>query len=144
MIAVTADEHAALGAYVRRLADLMELRDWTMYVDTGDVQDSTYAATVERVYGRKHARIRVCAEWSNRTPEQQRQNICHELLHVLLGGVDDAVAVLDNAIKPRLYATWRPLFEHQMEYAVDAIADALAPRLPLPNGDGADVGEAAA
>lgn len=117
--------------YARTLADLMELRDWRITV--GDEPcDGQFAAQIQCVYGRKRARIRLCAEWDDRTPDQQRQNLVHELLHCHMRLCESLAEQAEHLMKGGAYQVWYINHEHGIEYAVDAIADALAPHLPLP------------
>lgn len=127
-----ADEQRRYGAYLRCLADLLGLRDWTVALDVSS-DAGPYGATVERVYGRKIARVAVCPEFAAMPAGEQRQTLVHELVHCHLGGAQDAARVLGGVLSSEAYGAWWPLFDHQIEFAVDALADAIAPTLPLPD-----------
>ncbi len=132
-VAVTPEQKTELQAYINQLKDLMALKDWR--VDLLDELCSEDAfADIAPVDGRKWAKLRVSAGFFTEPSEQQRLEICHELIHchvhpistlvrediaVSFGG--DAHQVVKNAYCDR------------MEYAVDGIADGWAPFLPLPD-----------
>jgi len=118
------------GPYLRFLADEMGLRDWTVQLECGPLENAEHVAEIQRIYGRKHARIRVSPEFWTEHPERQAQTLIHELLHCHFAGVQDAGVILGGVLHRKAYAAWHPPFEHQVEYAVDALAGVLARLLP--------------
>lgn len=120
------------GQYLRFLADALALRDWTVLLECGPLEVPARAAEVGRVYGRKFASVRVPESFFDTSIEDQRQALTHELLHCHLAGAQDDGQILSNVLPRKAFAAWHPRFEHNLEQAVDALADVLAPTLPLP------------
>jgi hypothetical protein len=117
----------AFNPYLRALADLVSLRDWTVGIDHRPPDCQEGVAEVHLPYGRKIAWVRLSEEFLDSKPEEQRHTLAHELIHAHCEPMARMLA--DHLDGPFLDA-----FRLQYEYAVDAIADALAPHLPLPVG----------
>jgi hypothetical protein len=109
--------------YVRYLGDVLHLRDWSIDVYEDAPNDPGAIASCEPVSGRKLAIVRLAECFLTDEPEGQRHTLTHELLHCHFG------------------PPWRMLEAHSalppaalmaMEYAIDGVADAIAPLLPLP------------
>jgi hypothetical protein len=91
---MTDREYEILSQYVRDTADALGLKDWTMHVRRDPVaqddDEGEVAAAVEPTYGRKHAVVWVCERFvAGYSADEQRHDICHELLHLHLRGVRD-------------------------------------------------------
>jgi len=119
--------------YFRDLADRMELRDWTITIQSRPADDDA-CAQVTCIYGRKIATIKLADDFDSYAPEKQRQTAVHELLHAHL---DHPQRVIDqaNEVRNRNMISLLSL-NHRMalEHAVDAISDIIAPFMPLPEG----------
>lgn len=127
-----------LDRYVRWVANEIGLRDWTLEVviDQPAVDDgrdaSKWGASCAPVVGRKYATL-TFAPWHRReTRESLRETVVHELVHCHLFGVwdtcrSDTLTHLGQAT----YDVFISSVERHMEYGVDAIAEALAPHMPL-------------
>jgi hypothetical protein len=125
-------QHAAHGDYLRVLADLLALRDWTVRLDVGPMEDQGRSAEVDLLYGRRIANVKVPLGFFGASAEERRHALAHELLHAHL---NPSRNVLDNArsiLGQPLYDLMHATMTDSIEYATDAIADALAPHLPLP------------
>jgi len=138
-VEATKKQRKALRAYVRWMADTLELRDWTItvvYSDAADTVESDRMASVTCTYGRKHATIKLCARFFALSVEDQRQTICHELIHCHLSGLEWQYNNLGNNLASSVFdIVWGGL-KDQIEFATDAMADALAKHLPLPDVKG--------
>lgn len=114
------------GPYVRRIADLMCLRDWFIQLIWEGPDEPEVAADIKCIPGRRLAYIRLGDSFlDDYTPDQQRHTVVHELVHAHL---DQAQKVAEEAMGEQ-WAVFRLL----LEYGVDAIADGWAPCLPLPD-----------
>ena len=129
----------ALTAYVRDVADRMGLRDWRFAVSDapGDepenAVDGARCATFAGTFGRRYGYLWVNMEyWRAATPEERRQTIVHELLHAHQHGAREIVLQLTTVHPARTAAALRGVYDTQVEYAIDAVADALALAMPLP------------
>lgn len=121
-----------LGEYIREMADIMALRDWSIVLMHDPPQDAQHTATIELIYGQRRATLRVVSTWMDQTPENLRHTITHELLHCHINPIRDALEHIHDGIGDFVYY---PMF-HTMniltEHAVDGIAAAWAETLPLP------------
>lgn len=124
-------DRKALSEYIRRVADLMELRDWTVSLSK-EPSPEGISARVSVTYGRKLAWIQVAPAFRDEHPDDQRQTIVHELVHC---HVDAAYSMVLNDLEELLGKPADSIFlkgyKRQMEHGVDALASALAKRMPL-------------
>jgi hypothetical protein len=116
-----------LGAYLSDLAARLRLSDWTIHLSEEPAESDCWAQ-IEPVRGRKRATVRVCWEFFDQSPEIQRHTLCHELIHC-------HHAVVDDMTEPLLDEAGRVTYRMAREYAVDAMADVIAPHMPLPLWD---------
>ena len=133
-----------LGDYVRQCADLMGLRDWTIFTSSDPAEepddgfDDARCATFAGTFGRKGAAVWVNHEWwAGATRDQRRQTIAHELVHAHLHIARSTVATILGGLctTKKQQETLQALYDQQEEYAVDALADVAAKTLPLPPRD---------
>jgi hypothetical protein len=115
----------AFTPYVRALADLMELRDWTVSVDDS-APDDGMMASVHCAYGRKNLTISLSDGFLDEPEGRQRQTVAHELVHAHLQPMHQ---MLHGELQSSAFAAYKL----PMEYAVDAIAEGWARHLPLPS-----------
>lgn len=128
----------ALGHYVRYIADEMGLRDWTFEVEIGcpDVElpwgTEPALASIECVDGQKFATI-TFAEGTKGMPKAHvRHTVVHELIHAHLNPACELVRVdAKDGFSQATYEMLMASFRRSVEFAVDGLADALAPHMPL-------------
>lgn len=125
-------ERTALGLYIRNLADRMRLCDWEFMLSEGETDDGVMACFTP-TRGRRGAEITVCADWQKQEPDRRRQAIVHELIHAHVRPVEDAFEALMMPLGSIAYTLVQQTHEMALEYAVDAIADIIAPSMPLPH-----------
>lgn len=123
-------DHKALAAYVRVVADLMELRDWTVTLSDQPC-DPAKRAEVFIPYGHRHARISVAQNFRHESAEHQRESIVHELVHCHIEVMVDTVErdLADHLGRQSDSLFWRG-YKRQMELSVDALARTVAPHMP--------------
>ncbi len=112
--------------YLRVLADLLALRDWTFVVSDDQPANHNAMASTVIWYGRRRATIRLSEEFLKESEENQRHTSAHELIHCHLDTLERLAtreAESGDLIRPIRLA---------LELAVDGLADAIAPFLPLP------------
>jgi hypothetical protein len=123
-------------SYIRRVADMVGLTDWTFLVvidDDCELDDDT-GAHCHPIYGRRHARITLCADWHELDADAQRYIVCHELMHchfAIPGALvcDD----LGQHLSQSVYDTFTASFRREMEHGIDAVATVVALSVPLPS-----------
>ena len=123
--------HGTFSAYVRLLADCLDLRDWDIITKIGDI-DADTLATCEATYGQRRARICITDTWQNLSPVDLRSTIVHELIHCHLGPLGHLIDnVASNTFKKQAEKVFDAAYTLEMEHATDAIACAVAKYLPL-------------
>lgn len=121
-----------LGHYVREMADLCGLRDWTFRVDEGEPGNEHWSGSCEVVYGRKYAIIRFAPGWADQAPEDLRNTCVHELIHCHVKPMEWTVNNTQDHLPPAMFGMLTAGYSDSEELAVDGIATAWAERLPLP------------
>lgn len=141
--------HKAIGEYVRYCADAMGLRDWTLRVDVAsdedlrkiddhDGDDQVWGATCDPVRGRKYATISfgplVIQNLLEGDRESFRITVAHELTHCHFAMLWEQLRHdlwEGRVLAQDTYDQFIKSAERNMEYGVDGVAEAIAPRLPL-------------
>lgn len=122
-----------LGRWLREQANTLGPHDWTLVLSHEPAADPDAGADIAVLFGRRHATIHLARDFATESPEDQRHYLTHELLHIHLDPCD---SLLRQALPDALGTTaWKILEEAQrerIEHAVDALAAAIAPMLPLP------------
>ena len=116
----------SFGPYLRALADLMGLRDWTVTLDDQPTDGAGNFAEASTMAGRKHLKVAVSERFLDLPPEEQRSTMVHELIHA-------HGAAMDHMLCDVLDSDARPAYKLLMEYMVDGIAEEWARSLPLPS-----------
>lgn len=140
MTLLNGDQHE-IGAYVREMADLMGLRDWTVQTDVADNVEITNHRYVRGnpgasslvIHGRRAVTVTLRSDWPEWDASDMRQTIAHELVHahvvVMVWAFNNVQAVIGSTA---LFEMADSAFDDAHELAVDAIATAWAETLPLP------------
>jgi hypothetical protein len=119
------------------VADTMGLRDWTFDVLIGDPATDVPGveaafASIECVDGRKYASITFHPAIRDEPLEEIRDTVAHELIHAHLNPACEIVRVdACDLMQQDTYEVLMAGFRRNVEFAVDALAGALAPSLPL-------------
>lgn len=123
---------AKLSPYVRQIANELELRDWQFILDDEPIEPGAFGQ-IWPTRGRKIAWIGFCKDFHKLRPEQQRHTIVHELIHCHFANTLDFFneSLPGLAGKKVAKVAKRECVLH-VEFGVDAMADAIAQRLPLP------------
>lgn len=120
-----------LERYVRDIADEVGLRDWRFDVK-GEPGDDAYARC-EPVDGQRYAVLRFGSDFEKLEPERRRAVVVHELVHCHTASLQSQVeSDLAPHLGPSVDRMFFDSFRRNVEYAVDAVAEALAIHLPLP------------
>lgn len=117
--------HKWIRGYLREIADLLWLRDWTIEIESDEPESSEAIAAIRPIWGRRRALIRFRDDFWNMDSEDQRQTIVHELIHCHFA---ESLHWAREVMKARPHGAY--LLMH--ETSVDALADAIASLLPLP------------
>lgn len=123
-----------IGRYIRLIADDLGLKDWVFKLSHDPLTDAV-DANVTVVKHRRIAWIRLHQDWRQRTREEQRHLVVHELLHIHLWYIDHRFE-WDGQIAAVLGRPITTVLEYELtrdiEQATDAIAYAVARHYPLP------------
>lgn len=121
-----------LGRYISALADAVGLRDWSISLQDDPCADDVNG-TCQCVYGRRVASIALSRNWMNADEYDLRETIVHELLHCHTDPITYPLAGIEDHLGSSLHTHLVSSQALALELAVDAIASAFAPRLPLPS-----------
>lgn len=131
-------DRKALNAYCRDLADQMGLRDWTITVAVEEptspdrVDDATWCATSNSTPGRKVADLTFSPTIRDWKPEDVRNTVVHELVHPHFDPLFEMVREdLHTHVSQSTYDVFCDGARRWLEYGVDAMAEIIAPSLPL-------------
>lgn len=121
--------HAFWLKYLRQIADLLDLRDWNLFLHrNGPENDELMAASLIR-YGRRWQNHWLSETFLHASPETQRQTVIHELLHIHFYPIQ---AVVHQAFDDDEQRTFCRLHHMHLEETLDSVATAIAEFLPLP------------
>lgn len=128
----TEEECNILQRYIWEIRDILGLSHWDVYLSR-DYAEDTAQASVHPLFGRHIAAIYINRLWFTYSPEDQRNAMVHEMLHIVHNSQTDIVRVgYSQVIKNKLIrnAMWS-MFENQTELMVDHLANHLAPLMPF-------------
>ena len=126
------DKYEALEAYVASCLPLLRLENWKITI-LNDVAPEDRYADIEPNDQAQTANLRVGNLFWAQKPDEQRLTIVHELVHLHLCRLDQAVDRLEPVLGSAAWAPWAGVYEDAYERATDAIADVLASQIPTPN-----------
>jgi hypothetical protein len=131
---VTAKTYRSLTRYVAAIAEDFGLGDWEICVLDESPDSATALASCEAVFGRRMANLRFSHAFFHSPPEDQRNTVVHELLHAHLAATDQAVEDHVGLLGSEARVIARNTYNTAREYAVDALAAAIADKYPLWEG----------
>jgi hypothetical protein len=111
--------------YVRKVADLMNLKDWTIVISDHAPDNSDYEASCYIPEGRKYCTIHLSEHFLDNTPNHQRETLVHELQHC-------HTECLKRCVEKTVGINEWYILQVLMEYCVDDTASYVAKFLPLP------------
>ncbi len=130
--ALTKRERRHLSGYLRDLADELNLRDWVIVLLHDPVPMSDPALASARItYGRHSVSIDFDVGVVRGDPQLLREICIHELLHVHIPARVPLYGV-DELIGRPAALVYAETLNERYERATDAIANAIAPKFPLP------------
>jgi len=125
-------QQKALQGYVDHLRPALGLSDWEVAVQREPTEEG-HVAVICPIFGCRFAKLRVTKDFFTLDRGYQRITVLHELLHCVLAQPQHHVEeVLPNHLDKDVASLFVESFFHSLEYAVDGLAVALAPRFPLP------------
>lgn len=127
-----AENRSWFDPYVRKIADLVGLRDWLIDLDDA-LPGEGALAECEPTYGRRHAVMRFAPEVN---PAELRNTVVHECIHCHFALIDWNRNSIQGVVGTPVWITWDGAYSDAKELAIDAIATAWAASLPLPEPPG--------
>lgn len=129
----TQQQADATQGYINTIRDLLGLQHWDVFLAREPAPKGAYAA-IAPVEGRQVAPLSVERHWfRDRSPEGKRNDIVHELLHVVHRDQTDVIRlglvnseVLGSKVRE---LTWA-LFNTETERMVDHLASVISPFMP--------------
>jgi hypothetical protein len=125
------DKFDALEAYVAELQEALNITNWKVTIarEASDVEAWADINPHEQNYT---AELRVSHDFWKQTPQQQREVLTHEMLHIVTARLDQTIEALEEAFGKVVWTIFEPQYVNATERAVDHIARVLAQHLPLP------------
>lgn len=123
---MTDPRRQAFLPYIRDLADRLRLRDWTINLSDEGTDRANVVALICVADQRKYADLYLSDDFLDKSPEEQRHCVVHELLHAHFGWASNWAR---EAIPE---GPAREMYDRLHEIGVDGLADAIAPLTPLP------------
>lgn len=117
--------------HVRRVADMIGLRDWTFEVQIGPLPDGL-RAKCDCVGGRAFARITVTDGFFRLLPDEQNEALVHETIHPLLHPLMEHVLDLRDYLGRAHFETVERVFLRDLERVVDALTSTVASAVEPP------------
>ena len=118
--------------YVRLLASRMGLGDWKITMGKALPADGPDLARIDISYGRKRAVLHLSLGVKEIARVDQRHTLVHELIHCYLEPVRLASLNWTSQLGAKAAQMAVESVHYNVEFAVDAMATAWAPCLPLP------------
>ncbi len=129
---LTKKRQAEIQAYVDELQPILRLTDWKIDVRTDHIENDSILASITCTYGQRHANLRVSDDFGDHSLVDQRIALVHELLHCHLNRIRVSALNTFTRLGHDAYEVAKAQIGDEIEYATDAIAQALAPLCPLP------------
>lgn len=111
--------------YVRKIADLMNLKDWTIVISDHSPDDSNLEASCYIPEGQRVCTIHLSEHFLDNTSDRQRETITHELQHC-------HIECFKRCVEKTVGISEWYILQVLMEYCVDDTASYVAKFLPLP------------
>ena len=127
---MTDDQWQYMDRYVRDVADQMTLKDWRISLLRDPCADDCNA-DVQSLYGKREARIRICLDFTEKSGDEQRRIITHELTHVHIDPTLDVLFRLQPHVGSVPYAMACAQQKETIEFGVDALSRLIAPAMPM-------------
>lgn len=138
-------EEKELQRYVRSVADELGLQHWHLEVEVTDEHppadtlisdaeedDWPAAATCDPIPGMHRATLRFSTGFREESPEDQRETVVHELIHCHLADLYEfGRKGMSDLVHQSVYDMFMYGFSLAWEHAVDGMARAWSPKLPL-------------
>ncbi len=125
-------QHAVLSGYIRDLADAMGLRDWSISLGRYISDTGEYRAQITLHRQKDEAEVELSEAWFGRTPEEQRQTVVHELLHIHTARLCRTLTRFTEQVGGELATYLAKEHDEEEEIVIERLARVLAPYLPLP------------
>lgn len=118
-----------LGDYIREVANLLSLRDWTFNVEY-EPCDPKAGGEIDITYGRKLADIKLPRDIRTRQRSRNRHSIVHELIHCHFEHGAILIRQMEKQIGQMAHAPLWEGYAQALELGVDALAESLAVFMP--------------
>jgi len=121
----------AVAEYLAKLQGILRLRDWEIVIDFTPIPVSEEAyATITPETDQRRATIRFSDIFFHQPSQALRQTLVHEMLHCHFFWMESMVDRMLNGISEEAARAATPAITAQVEFIVDAVADAFAPLCP--------------
>lgn len=132
---------AQVQGWVDEALEIVGLRQWGVFYDdssflTNDDDEDDYHHAEITPSDDLTAELKLGEKFFLRSPEYQRLTLTHELSHLFTNPLEDVFALVQGQVTSEVWEVLDKVLLNVNEAAVETIARAVAPLLPLPKFDG--------
>lgn len=128
---MTRAQKNALERYISDAQQIMNLGQWKIELSETPCEEDALAE-IEVSDNLWQAKIRVAHGFFKEKPDEQRDTIVHELLHVHTAGIERSRDRMEKTLGELAWSVFQAAMDNEVERAVDAIAKIVSPTVPLP------------
>jgi len=129
---MTRAQRSSLERYLSEAQQILNLGQWKIELGDSPCEEDALAE-IEVSENLWQAKIRVAHGFFKEKPEEQRDTIAHELIHVHTAGIERARDRMEKTLGELAWPVFQSSMENEVERAVDALAKIVAPTLPMPD-----------
>lgn len=124
-----------ISEYVRTVVPILRLNAWNIQIGNNCVLDGAIAEA-SCADGQQTATINFSELFTRISPEEQRNTVVHELLHIHINRLrSSASSIVDSTYRGKTADTINELLIRDEEYLVDALSRVIDPLVPVPHFD---------
>ncbi|EFD50340.1 hypothetical protein HMPREF0569_1593 [Micrococcus luteus SK58] len=108
------------AAFMAEVASVLGLPQWSIRVMEKPCEKDAQA-TVGVIHGRYVAEVRLSRGWTHVHPDEQRNTLVHEVLHLFHHRIDDVVLAAESAVPKKALRRLHDGLNVELEYMVDLL-----------------------
>lgn len=126
-------KHRAVEQYMNNAVRVLNLAPWCVKVLDEMLDESDAAASISVSDCQLFADLQLGQNFYSKPPEDQRRILAHELGHLMVNPMADAVRNLESVGDEAVYKLFERVFAAAEEHSVERMAEVFASKLPLPS-----------
>ena len=128
----TPAKRKSVVSYVASMQEVLRLLDWTIKLDWSNPCPADALAAITPMGSSRHATLALSPEFLLESPASRSQILLHELMHCHFFALAEASEAAMEAVAPKdTVKMFLAVNTGLVEMAVDTLADAFAPLVPV-------------